>query len=355
MSQRYDIAGLDLSDAEASSKLYCILYSAMQQQLERSPAPRCPLNRHFGDQELSVSDSLHPFSDADNGATSSVGTTAAGSRAEARSSVDLQTTPYWDAPHFCLDRVTLFQTATAAEQRAILHCASAGLLQEAYAIEKAGMGYMSRMALMAETTQERMLYTLFAADETSHFVQLSPFIHRSPTPTDHPFLKLLSEVIDDDDKTVLLFVIQVVLEGWGLTHYRTLAKDCTHSLLAQTLRGFLQDESRHHGTGLTLFNQSFSQTQMSSASHAAIVEILVRFLRMVQVGPQGVVEAIAQVKGHLSRDQRVQILAELNTEAHSGSRLRLLRSLMGSEGAEAIVRELDNRGAFRPFAAYQCA
>jgi len=350
MSQHYNVAGLDLTDADASSKIHRVLLAAMQQQLERSPlAPHCLLNDFSAASALSL-----------NGIALEEGVGLPGrspyrpynasSEQTSGSSATSYCEPYWDASHFGLDRVAVFHTATPAEQRAILYRANLALLQEAYAIEKAGMGYMSRMALLAETTQERMLYTLFAADETSHFVQLSPFVHEKPTLANNPFLQLLSEVLEGADKTVLLFVIQVVLEGWGLTHYRALAKDCRSVPLQLTLQGFLQDESRHHGTGVTLFNQA----QMSPESHAGIVEILMQFLRMVQAGPQSVVEAIAHVKGHLSQEQKVQILAELDTETHSGTRLQTLRSLMRGDGAGEIVQELDDRGAFRPLPAHQC-
>jgi 16S rRNA U1498 N3-methylase RsmE len=66
------------------------------------------------------------------------------------------------------------------------------------------------------------------------------------------------------------------------------------------------------------------------------------------------VNAIAQVKGDLSRQQRVQILEELDTETHSGTRLNYLRSLMRGETAESIVQELEERGTFQPFPAEKC-
>ncbi|MGB3495988.1 MAG: ferritin-like domain-containing protein [Elainellaceae cyanobacterium] len=325
----------------------------MQKQLERSPlAPHCPLS-HCAPTPASVSATALDFPKEGVGLPGrspyrlSFETPYA---TDVSSNLAIPSEPYWDAAHFGLHQVALFRTSTPEEQHAILSRANLALLQEAYTIEKAGMGYMSHMALLAETTQERMIYTLFAADETSHFVQLSPFVYEKPTLADNPFLQLLSEVVEGDNKTVLLFVIQVVLEGWGLTHYRALEKDCRCAPLKQTLHSFLQDESRHHGTGITLFNQA----QMSPASHSAIVEILVQFLRMVQMGPQSVVEAIAQVKGHLSRNQKLQIFAELDTENHSGTRLQLLRSLMRGDGAGAIVQDLEDRGAFSPFAASQC-
>ena len=362
MSQSYNVAGLDLPDVDESSKLYRIWASAMQQHLERSPlALHCPLIRLRNYQTGARHRSTSPVDDLLScsqilqeryGTGPQQDSTSASISHQYREhSQDIpHCEAYWNAAYFGLDRVTLFQESNPEDQQGILSLANLGLLQEAYCIEKAGMGYMSRMVLLAESIQERMIYTLFAADETSHFVQLYPYLPVEPTVTDNPFLHLLSEVVDGEDKTVLLFVIQVVLEGWGLSHYRSLAKDCTHEVLGKTLQGFLQDESRHQATGVTLFNKA----QLSHESHAAIVEILGQFLHMVQVGPQGVLEALARVKGHLSRQQKIQILEELDTEHHSGTRLQVLRSLMRGDGAGAIVQDLDEQGAFRPFAAHQC-
>lgn len=259
--------------------------------------------------------------------------------------------PYWDATYFGLHRVKIFQESNVQEQAQILDCVNREVFQEAYFVEKAGMGYMSKMVLLADTIEERMLYGLFAADEATHLSQLSCFL---PEPdlvyTYNPFLHFLADLVEGQDKAVLLFVIQVVLEGWGLSHYRSLAKDCRNSALGSLFTSFLQAESRHHGTGLLLFEQ----TVVSSASRSAIGEVLMLFLQMVQVGPQGVVEAIAQVKGGLSRLQAIQVLEQLDTEAHSGQRLRVLRSLMRSEAAREIVQTLESRGMFEPLPAVQC-
>ncbi|MGI8504071.1 MAG: hypothetical protein ACR2LR_23495 [Hassallia sp.] len=87
--------------------------------------------------------------------------------------------PPWDTTHFNLHNVKIFTDATADEQVEILQLCSCGLLEESYFIEKAGMGYMAKMVLLAETTEERMLYALFCADEASHFAQIRQFL---PTP-----------------------------------------------------------------------------------------------------------------------------------------------------------------------------
>ncbi|MBD2740307.1 ferritin-like domain-containing protein [Coleofasciculus sp. FACHB-1120] len=258
---------------------------------------------------------------------------------------------YWDAAHFNLEKVQVFQDSSQQEQAEILRLCSDGLIEEAYFIEKAGVGYMAKMVLLAETTEERMLYALFSSDEVTHLAQISRFLpEKDLVGTDDPFLRFLADLVETQDKTVLLFVLQVVLEGWGLSHYRSLAKNCVNPQMAAIFEGFLQDESRHHGTGVTLFNQIY----VSQASRATIIETLALFLQMVQVGPRSVVTAIEQVKGHLSRQQRLRIFQELDTETHSGIRLNLLRSLMRGEAAGIIVQELEEQGRFQPFPVEQC-
>ncbi|MEM9152448.1 MAG: ferritin-like domain-containing protein, partial [Cyanobacteria bacterium P01_F01_bin.3] len=73
----------------------------------------------------------------------------------------------------------------------------------------------------------------------------------------------------------------------------------------------------------------------------------------VRVGPQRVVEAIAQAKGGLSRAQRNRLLGELDTETQSGMRLDLLRSLI-TPAAPDIAETLENKDLFTPLPPAQC-
>jgi hypothetical protein len=258
---------------------------------------------------------------------------------------------YWNADFFNLNQVKIFQESDINEQYQILEIANLSLLTESYFIEKAGVGYMAKMVLLAETLEERMLYGLFTADETTHLQQIMNFLpEKELTNTDDPFLNLLSEVVESEDKTVLLFVLQVILEGWGLSHYRRLAKHCQNPIFSEILHGFLQAESRHHATGTTLFNE----ISISPSSQKIIIEILSQFLFMVQVGPQSMLTAIEKVKGELTKVQKVQILEELETETHSGTRLKILQSLMNMTSANNILQRLAEKGAFTPLPAYQC-
>ena len=259
--------------------------------------------------------------------------------------------PPWDATFFALDRSSLFREATAVEQTQILQQASQDLLMEAHCLEKAGMGYMAKMTLLAETTEERMLYALFSADETTHLAQLGEFMTASAIErgADDPFLQLLASLLETADRAVLLFVIQVVLEGWGLSHYRTLSKGCRHPALAELFRSFLHAEAQHHGAGVTLFDQA----TLSAQNRTGIVETLATFLQMVQRGPQRLVAAIATVKGDLSPPQRLRLLTELDTETHSGKRLAILRSLI-TPVAPDIAATLGQHNLFSPLPPAKC-
>ncbi|TAE61945.1 MAG: ferritin-like domain-containing protein [Nostocales cyanobacterium] len=258
---------------------------------------------------------------------------------------------YWNADFFNLNQVEIFQESDINEQSKILEIANLSLLSESYFIEKAGVGYMAKMVLLAETVEERMLYGMFTADETTHLQQIINFLPNTElTNTDDPFLNLLSEVVESDDKTVLLFVLQVVLEGWGLTHYRRLAKHCQNPIFSEILQNFLQAESRHHATGTTLFQEM----SISASSEKIIIEILAQFLLMIQIGPQGILTAIEQVKGELTKVQKIQILEELDTENHSGTRLKILHSLMNIPSANNILQTLVEKGYFQPLSPSQC-
>ncbi|HVJ92716.1 MAG TPA: ferritin-like domain-containing protein [Labilithrix sp.] len=259
---------------------------------------------------------------------------------------------HWDAAYFGLDRTHIFQDASEEDRARILDAAGRALLEEAYFIEKSGVAFAAKMVLLSETTEERLLYALFAADEASHFSAVRRFLVREPeAPEANPFLSLLSGVIENGNRATLQFVIQVVLEGWGLEHYRSLRNACASEALRPILDGILADEAAHHGSGRVLFDGA----DVDAATKQAILDVLRPLLRMVQAGPQTVVAAVEGVLGHLSRAQRVRLLEELDGEAHSLTRLTQLRSLMRGERARDIVEALDAQNAFVPLSYEDCA
>ena len=249
------------------------------------------------------------------------------------------TTPLpWDADFFGLSHIRAFRAADAEAQARVLAHACEGVLQEALQIETLGMAYAAKMTLLAPTLEERSLYALFTAEEATHLTNVSSFVSRREV--DSPFLDLLRQLTEQSDRAGLVLLVQVVLEGWGLDHYRGLARSCRDPGLTRVLEGILRDEARHHGSGVVL------APRLGVPEGAE--DVLASFCQMVRVGPQGLLSALEHGLGPLPRSSRVRALEELDTRAHAGRRLTLLRELLERVGADALIHTLDTRGCFTP-------
>ena len=218
-------------------------------------------------------------------------------------------------------------------------------LSEALMVEQLGLASCAKMTLLATTAEERMLYSMIASDEATHFFWLSHFIAEPLPPS--PFLSLLADLIENGTQTMLTMIVQVVLEGWGVEHYRSLARDCASRELREVLKQIVIDEVRHHESGSRLM----ARREVTSAERDAIVEILAKLLAMVRCGPQSVVAAIAPP----TRAEAVRWFETLDAENDSRRKLMLLRTLIAGANVEGVVETLDARGAFIPMTAEECA
>jgi hypothetical protein len=262
--------------------------------------------------------------------------------------------PFWPASYFNLDQMSVYRNSDEAEKRAILLGCGNSLLAEAYYIEKCGMYFASKMCLLSESAQERMLYSLFAADEAVHFNWISGFAPAESVKgfESNPFILLLDEVLQKGDRTTLSYIVQVILEGWGISHYHALAKNCLDDGLATVFENVIRDEGRHHASGLALFNGQ----RLGAEGLKRLADLLAQLLTMVQAGPQMVVSQIERIKGSLSRAQKTRAFAELDCEAFTLRRIKTLKSLIKmAAGADVILSELERKGSFRPYTASECA
>jgi hypothetical protein len=257
---------------------------------------------------------------------------------------------YWGASYFGLDKVKIFKDASNGEQSAILQLCSWELLEDVYYIERAGVNYMAKMVLLSESAEEQMLYALFSADEVTHQAQVRHFLPIQPSESQHPLFKFLMDVVASNDKAVILFVLLVVLKGWSLSHYRSLAIECREPELSLILQSFLREESGHHGTGVIVFHRML----VSESSQSAIIEAMAEFLKIMQTSQLRIVTAIERVIGDLSRLQKIRVIEELDTQTQNATRLKLMRSLMRNPNSGAIVQQLEARGAFVPLPSHKC-
>lgn len=260
--------------------------------------------------------------------------------------------PQFSAGFFGLDALDVFRRATPAQQQAILKGCGLSLLQEAHHIEEAGMSYGAKMALAADSIESRMIYSMVSADEARHFQMVRRWLpNQGQNSAPNAFHDLLGNAIQSGSPRALVPLIQVVLEGWGLQHYSAMARATGNADLQADLASILKDEARHHQLGLALTREN----GLSAADSAWLEETLVRFLQMVQLGPQAVVAAVELALGGLTGRQRVDVFRGLKTQEQSQSRLDLLQKLLSQEGMGQLAERLAAKGCFQPARPEDCA
>jgi hypothetical protein len=250
---------------------------------------------------------------------------------------------HWRAGTYGLDRTRAYKEATGEQRRAVLEDCGRALLEEAYFIEKCGIGYAAKMILLSESSCERQLYALIAGDEAAHLSSIGRFYQGEGS--GGPFLALLEELVEEGDRHSLQLIVQVVLEGWGLDHYRVLRDTCTSHPLRRALSVILADEATHHGSGVALVRDAV----LSAESVDYATDLMARFLAMVQPGPLAVIGAVDRALGGLTAEQRTELWNQLGGASHAGQRLEKLRQLMGKvSGALPVLSRLEAAGCFRP-------
>jgi hypothetical protein len=258
----------------------------------------------------------------------------------------------WSADFFGLHKVRLFQDAGPNLQEEILDGCARTLLNEAYFIEKSGMAYCAKMILLAESPQVDQVYGLIAADEASHLQWIRPYVQESERQRpEGALLRFLSELIGVCDANTLAYLVQVILEGWGLHHYRTLGKSCQHPELKAIFQAIQRDEALHHHTGEVVFDPG----RITSGQTALVTDSLRAYTEMIRVGPPAVVGVLDRLMGGLNKSIKTTIFAELETESSSSENLAIMRNLMAGPGRERYVAELDESGAFIPYSPSACA
>jgi len=259
--------------------------------------------------------------------------------------------PLWTAEFFKLTRTDLFLAANDSEREEILTLCSRSLVEEALLIEKCGMAFGAKMSALSESTEERMFYNLMAGEEAIHYHQVRQFVpNNGEDVAPNAFHHLLARLIENGDRDSLGFIIQVVLEGWGISHYKTLAENTLSPKFCIELKEILKDESRHHGTGVILSKER----TFSIETVEYTVKVLIEFLQMIQLGSQSVLGAVLNVLGELKKEQKITLLEQLDSVKDSAETLQKLRSLMILNGGEDIVLRLDALHCFTPYLAEDC-
>ncbi|MFI5342621.1 MAG: ferritin-like domain-containing protein [Chlamydiales bacterium] len=257
--------------------------------------------------------------------------------------LDTKQSIFWNAEHFNLHKSSLFRQASNEQQCLILEKCSKNLLRESYFVEKSAFAYCAKMMLLAETTEIAQVYSMIANEEAIHLEWITPYIdieerHRP----EGEFFRFLSYLIEECDCNLLPYLVQIILEGWGIHHYKSLAKGCQNERLKSVFLDIVRDEALHQHTGEVVFNAR----QASSAQHFFIEESLKMFAQMGQAGPLDLLSAVDEVMGGISQVDRATLLKEIVARDGAMEKLALLKNLMIQPGVESIVQKIDDEGYF---------
>jgi Ferritin-like domain len=249
----------------------------------------------------------------------------------------------WPAAHFGLDKLAIYRDADAVTQRRILDDCCHGLLRESWFVERCGMEFCARMVLASSDTAERQLYSLIGADEASHYAWLQPWIDAADPALD-AFNSFLADCLARARPQPLAYLLQVVLEGFGIVHYAGLAASCTDPALAATLQRMAEDEALHHAGGLAFF----SAQQLDEADREFLREAAGHFLLMLRSGPQAVVAALQRHLPALPDSDVESLFLQLDSAADTTAKLARLRQLMLQPEMDWLVEALTAEDAFTP-------
>ncbi len=244
----------------------------------------------------------------------------------------------WGEKRFGYEKSSHFQKLKPQHKEEILGKLTQLNLSLSYWIEKSGHNYGAKMILLSDTLQEKSLYALFAAEEAIHLREFQNFMNFNPEwdTHQHPMLEFLSKVIADGEKPTLVFVVQVLLEGFGMGHYNSLREDCLHPGLKETYSRILRDEAAHHGAGLILAPGA----DTSASTRDQIFEYTRAFIHSLQ-SASWPVKIMEEVSGVLSNDEKAKFLEEIQYDSTLAARRVKFREMIQKADRIGMLERLE--------------
>lgn len=251
----------------------------------------------------------------------------------------------WGKERYQLEKSTAFGSLDQDTQNKVLAEATRMNLALSYFIEKSGHNYGAKMILLADSIQEKSLYCIFAAEEAIHLREFSNFINFNVDPKIHwhPLLAPLSKVIQVGERNTCLYIIQVLLEGFGMGHYSSLKNDCLYAPLVDVFSRVLKDEARHHGAGLVLASES----ELKKNDREEIFEYTREFVLALQ-SANWILNLIEAHSSPLSIGERKKHYEQVKYISLMAKRLNSLKEMLLKADRENLVRDLEREGVFSP-------
>lgn len=256
--------------------------------------------------------------------------------------------PLWDETFFHLQKSKLWNGFTATTKNEVLLTLGQKILQETYFIEFSGMAYAGKMNLAARSREERAFYCFIAEEEAKHLRQIECLSAFSVSLDDIPsFALLIGEIIQEATRVSHLLLIQILLEGWGLHYYKSLAKSTRDPNVEKVFKSIIKDEIRHHSAGVLLF-APFRTLGIEDQEVEQFLGFLERVAFMVKVGPWTVCETVFKQAPGSDAEMLREFLRETNAVAITQEKIDILKNLLQKNLPSTLWKRIEEKEIFRP-------
>lgn len=258
-------------------------------------------------------------------------------------------TVIWDEDFHHLTESAFWHSLPLSVREGILVRLGQKILQEAYFIECAGMAYAGKMNLASKTKEERAFFCFVAEEETKHLRMIEALASFNTSLETIPsFALLIGEIIQEASKASHLLLIQILLEGWGLSYYKNLSKASRDESVSNAFKSIVKDEIRHHSGGVLLFSSRKLQHPMTETEVSEFLGYLERIAFMVKVGPYALCEEVMKFQEGSDKEVLNQFLIDINAVTTTQSKMELLRDLLSKSLPEEVFKLIEDRKILRP-------
>lgn len=254
------------------------------------------------------------------------------------------TGPVWQTDFFHLQDSPIWNSLQSEIQSSVLLSLGHKIFQEAYFIECAGMAYAAKMNLASKSKEEREFFCFVGEEEARHLRLIEALGGFSISPEKIPsFALLIGEIIQEANRPSHLLLIQILLEGWGLSYYKNLSKFSKDEAVASVFKQIIKDEIRHHSAGVLLFSQVKETAEFTEDDQVQFLAFLERIAFMVKIGPWNVCDEVFKHLSHPSPKQLQTFLVECDAVAKTAEKMQLLEELLAKNLPKSVLKTIKDQ------------
>lgn len=259
--------------------------------------------------------------------------------------------PVFDEFYYRMSGTTWWGKASSDQKEQYLWERNKYKLTESVLVENFGFTFNSKLMLLEEDLEIKSLHANFAFDEVAHLNMILPFLFFNPKGLEksNPLLLEVGRCIELGDPAALNFMVQVVLEGFGLAHYTGLASACNHPEMKKVFESIIKDEAFHHGGGTLSLNKKV----MNKESGEFVCELLENIVTFFSFWSHPYFRAMNLVQGVLTENQMEIFLEESNARSIASQRVEAVKKLVLNHAPAEIKTSLENIKAFNKIPTHQ--